>query len=521
MRALFALFVRSLREDARARLPPILRAILVLVILLILWANERDFTSRTAPGREFLGMVLFANIGLLAIAAPGIFASAITEEKEDQTLTLLRMTKLSPLAILLGKSTTRLLGALLLLAVQIPFTLLAVTLGGVSLGQVLSAYAVLGATTFLLCNLALLCSVICRNGIRAGVWTGVVCVLAFVVLPILCIITALNKLNFGALKPATVWEHFGTWLVESNPAYTLTVLLFESSKTAPIAHHVFVNLTAGTVFFLVSWFTFDRFCAGEAEIFTGRRKKRGWRIFSRSPSRPSKRWPLAWKDFHFLIGGWRGLLLRCGLCALIFFAVYAFERWSDHREVTSPYFWRNIGEITMTFGFGAFALDVSLTASRIFGDERRNLTLGGLATLPQSTGRLLRHKIAGCLPSLLPTIALFASGFWLRFVFIAPRYGNWRHFMAHDRAAILYILSQALLLPILITNLSLRMRRGAMPAGIAAVVAVNVLTVILVEFSTAMSGREKLTIAATMSTLAATFLAIDIHRRIPTAAAAE
>ena len=50
MRALLALFVRSMREDARARLPPILRATLVLVILLILWANERDFT-RGAPHR--------------------------------------------------------------------------------------------------------------------------------------------------------------------------------------------------------------------------------------------------------------------------------------------------------------------------------------------------------------------------------------------------------------------------------------------------------------------------------------
>ena len=48
MRALFALFIRPVREDARARLPPILRATPVLVILLILWANERDFTRRAA-----------------------------------------------------------------------------------------------------------------------------------------------------------------------------------------------------------------------------------------------------------------------------------------------------------------------------------------------------------------------------------------------------------------------------------------------------------------------------------------
>lgn len=49
-----ALFLRSVRENARARLPPIPRATLVLVILLILWANERDFTRRSAPDREIL-----------------------------------------------------------------------------------------------------------------------------------------------------------------------------------------------------------------------------------------------------------------------------------------------------------------------------------------------------------------------------------------------------------------------------------------------------------------------------------
>ena len=192
MRALFALFVRSVREDARARLPPILRATLVLIILLILWANERNFTQRTAPGREFLGMVLFANLGLIAIATPGIFASA---------------------------------------------------------------------------------------------------------------------------------------------------------------------------------------------------------------------------------------------------------------------------------------MDVSLTASRIFGEERRELTLSSLVTLPKTTGSLIRQKILGSLPALLPSVALVTCGFWLRFVFTADAYYTWRHLLRNDRVLIFYIASQFLLLPILVANLSLRIRRGAMPAGIPRVAA--------------------------------------------------
>ena len=78
-------------------------------------------------------------------------------------LGLLRMTDLNPLSILLGKSTSRLCGALLLLAAQFPFTLLAVTLGGVSARQIVAAYLALGAYTFFLCNLALLASVVARR----------------------------------------------------------------------------------------------------------------------------------------------------------------------------------------------------------------------------------------------------------------------------------------------------------------------------------------------------------------------
>ena len=64
----------------------------------------------------------------------------------------------------LGKSTSRLLGAILLLLVQLPFTLLAITLGGVTLNQVIAAYFSLMAYMVLLANVGLLCSVIKRRG---------------------------------------------------------------------------------------------------------------------------------------------------------------------------------------------------------------------------------------------------------------------------------------------------------------------------------------------------------------------
>src|ERR1017187_1795564 len=84
------------------------------------------------------------------------------------------MTDLSPVAILLGKSTSRLVGGLLFLLVQLPFVLLAVALGGVGLLQIAAAYGTLLAYLFLVCNLALLFSVVFRSTTTAAAFTLVV-----------------------------------------------------------------------------------------------------------------------------------------------------------------------------------------------------------------------------------------------------------------------------------------------------------------------------------------------------------
>jgi hypothetical protein len=524
MRALFALFQRSLREDTRARLPPILRATLVLVILLIIWGNHSNFTRRSAPGREFLGMALFANLGLIAIATVGIFSSAITEEKEDQTLTLLRMTRLSPLAILFGKSTTRLIGALLLLAVQIPFTLLAVTLGGVSLAQVLGSYAILGATTFFLCNLALLCSVTCRTTIRAGLWTGVIAGMVYAVLPVIGIVTALQRMRPGSLSPQTPWEYIATWLTEANPIYSLALLLFERSAAAPVAKHAVLNLSAGLLCFLLSWLLFDRFCATAGEVVLhGKRTSGGSRGIWRVRSRPSVSRSLAWKDFYFLIGGLRGLCIRFVLCGLVFFGAYAFARWVIHdHSPSSPRFWHDVGEVTMVFAIGIFALEIAFAASRIFGEERRNLTLGSLLTLPRTTGWLIRQKLLACLPVVVPSIALFELGLWLvqRSPWIG--YSSWGTLSPKEWMAIFYISSQALLLPMLIAYLSLRIRRGGLPAGIAIVIVFNVFTAVLMDLSHR-GSTDTLILAALgiVSCVMTRILAAMTFRAIPGAGAAE
>ena len=525
MRALFALFDRSLREDMRAKLPPILRAALVLVILLIIFANERDFARRTAPGREFLLMAVMANLGLLVIATLGIFSSAITEEKEDQTLTLLRMTRLSPLAILLGKGTSRFVAAVLLLAVQIPFTLLAVALGGVSRDQIFATYAILGATTFLLCNLALLCSTVCRTTVRAGVWTGVIGTLIFFGLPIVCTFTALRRMSPSLSEATTLWENFSVVVVKGNPVYALVMLLLDRSSGSPVASNVVIQTIAGVVCFLLAWLVFDRCNAAAGEVVAKSRRARTGGLFKawRTRSRPSVPRPLAWKEFHFLIGGWRWLFLRVLMCAGIVAAAYLFSAADRGWDPNPIRVWRDTGEISMALAACLFGLELALLASRIFGDERRNLTLGTLATLPKSTGWLIRQKIAGTWPVLLPSVLLFGAGWWIYYeASVALGYTALGTMRSDEWTAAFYILSHALLLPALIAWLSLKMRRGAMPAGIGIAAMLNVVIFVIADSAFRGSDEEAfIAIAAAGCIVLALVLARRIWRAIPAAAAAE
>ena len=105
---LLALFIRSLREDSRQKLTYLSRSGLVLVILLFLFMTQSSMGWGNAPGLRFFSTVIFIDLCFVILAGVSYFSSAISEEKEEMTLGLLRMTNLNPLSILLGKSTSRL-----------------------------------------------------------------------------------------------------------------------------------------------------------------------------------------------------------------------------------------------------------------------------------------------------------------------------------------------------------------------------------------------------------------------------
>src|SRR5690606_3130488 len=126
--------------DVRLLHSHIMRVALLACVMLTMLSAQAMSDVMGATGLMFFSQITFINLAFASLACPLLFATCITEEKEEQTLGLLRMANVRPITILTGKLAPRLASALLILVVQFPFTLLAITLGGVTSLQVSAAF---------------------------------------------------------------------------------------------------------------------------------------------------------------------------------------------------------------------------------------------------------------------------------------------------------------------------------------------------------------------------------------------
>ncbi|MEO7319264.1 MAG: hypothetical protein ABIZ56_09775 [Chthoniobacteraceae bacterium] len=476
--ALLALFTRALREDVRSKSMYWARAGLVGIVLLNLGTTQLTMGWAGAPGLVFFNSIVGINLFFVSLAGLSYFSSAITEEKEDMTLGLLRMTNLNPLSILLGKSASRQIGALLLLLSQVPFTLLAVALGGVTLAQIIAAYTCLAAYTLLLGNVALFFSVMMRRSVTAAILTfGVMFVFLFgswiVRNPVLYLL-AFFKIIPAELPPSWIESFLQRWQ-QASPLTRLDEIGITGFRDGPFCFQVITNVLLGVAFFLGAWAIFEVFCSEQADAAPPRpllsRSGKRFRLFS--PGRPWRR-ALFWKDFHFIGGGHIGAvgkLVTYGALFLlpIFLATNAFD------TTKSPFVWKEIGYTTMWCSLLVFLAEVAFISARVFRQERVWKTWSSLSMLPMSTRRIAWQKIGGCLLATWPVWLFGAFGALLVAEDLMKGLGE--IFNASNRAgndwewmAITGFAFAILLLVFfyhLVIVLSLRLKWGALPLAFA------------------------------------------------------
>lgn len=454
MTALLALFVRSVREDSRSKTMLWARlAIAGAVLFAVINVSDR-FSFGGAPGLRFFQSVVWMNFFVICVAGVSYFASAVTEEKEESTLGLLRMTDLSPFAILLGKGTSRLVGGALLLLVQLPFAMLAITLGGVRLDQVLGSYALLGAFLFFACNVGLLGSVLGKKSGQAGVIAAVLGWLYLRAPVLLSLLYPAASPTRGAL--GELHETF-------DVSRMLSTLLSNRGTLPEIGANLTTMLGGGLAAFLLARVLFERFCT-DASAAAAPARRSAAKSGSPAQSKQARRaWKdaICWRDFYFMHGGWWAFALKSLIYLVLALWFLIGSSWNT-RSTRGFDLW--IFAPIFFLSFGVICFDSLLAASRIFRLERKNKTLSGLFVLPGSPHTLARGKWRGLLLSLAPGwMVVIPSGIML----IIPVLGDSSmEGLFWIVQGIAYVIAQIFLNHYLVALMSLRMKWGGFPTAL-------------------------------------------------------
>lgn len=382
----------SLTTEARRIGTHVIRLGLAAVLYLALVQGRWDLWA-TAPGRNLFRAQLLITTFFISMAAIFGFSQALAEEKEEDVLGLLRLAEISPLAILLAKLSVMLFDAGMLILIQIPFTVVAITLGGVSWDQVIAAYVSLTSYLWLMIALGIFISVVQPTGSTAVRMTTIV-VLAYS-LPLL-----LRILPFPF-----------TWIPVRLINVCLPIRMVNLTESAfsgaAIDTSVLFGFSSGLILLVCASWMFDRFAmsatAGQKSVVSPvkaqmqshhatRHRAEKHRVSNRSWDRP-----LIWREFRFANRGMVGIQRRL-LVQLLIVLFFAFYFSANPQSIGITLAWSSL-----LSGFIGL-LDGTWTVSRLFRDEIRDQTWSTLVQTPHTIWELARDKTYGWGLSLLPSI---------------------------------------------------------------------------------------------------------------------
>lgn len=450
-----ALLLRTINTQERSWTPFAWRglatAFLALQVLFVLGSS-----SFVAGGRQLFETIFYVNVYGICIAGVSYYALAITEEKEQWTLGILRLTKLTPFWLLSGKAICQFILTLELLAVQIPFLCLAVALGGVTTLQVVASYLSLICFLALIVFFAQFLSVCLRTSREAAF--GMMAMLFLMILgPWICHIVswAVNKGRVQPLTGAAGWFEVALGHLHSLFPIAHAGKVLAPGYQGPIwSSQMTISLGAGVLCFLWSWFLFERCNSdgdrprslgvwGKAKQLLGRP-----RVWSRSH---------LWLELNYHAGGRAGFLLRlvCYTGLGYFFA--------DVLRLTP---------ILLQFFGLAFFLEISFFVSRTLHREVWGGTLSALLLLPHSTSRLLLRKLMGCFMASSPSFLGFVLISWRQLQHDFPTFWGFLLVCFH-------LISGLLCFLVALLYFSVVMPRGAFLVALAVVVATHLLIALL------------------------------------------
>ncbi len=189
LRALFSLplLTKELTETAARRRTYVLRVLFAVLLYGLFalsvpnffWAGTTATTGMLGAGRQLFELLLYLELGAIALFLPALMCGRITEEKERDSLVLLFLTELRPWQIVLQKYLGGLVPMFTFLLLGVPLGAVAYSLGGLELRELFMCVWVLALACLQLGALALACSAWCRTTVSAFVLTYLLAILLY------------------------------------------------------------------------------------------------------------------------------------------------------------------------------------------------------------------------------------------------------------------------------------------------------------------------------------------------------
>ncbi|RRR76816.1 MAG: ABC transporter permease [Candidatus Viridilinea halotolerans] len=184
---------------------------IAVVTLLMYMASSANTASISNPeaGRD-VGKAIFFTVMIMSLIqvcllTPSLTAGSISGEHERQTYDLLMTSLLSPLQIAIGKLTSALAFAMLLIFAALPMAGLAFLFGGVSGMELLIGIAGLVATAITYATIGLFCSSVMRTTLSATIMAQSSVVLILLGIPFIFFILLVFERQFDANSPLFIY----------------------------------------------------------------------------------------------------------------------------------------------------------------------------------------------------------------------------------------------------------------------------------------------------------------------------
>ena len=433
------LLKRELIENSHKKRTYVLRILVALIFMLIMLLFYSEQIARYSSvlqimgrGRELAAVLLVCNLVAIYVLLPAMACSAISSEREKQTLALILITRITPGGLIAEKFLSRLVPMIALMLITLPMLSIAYLLGGLRLETVFAALHGLFTAAVQVTSAAIMCSALFRTALEAFWATYLLFAIMALGPPILYEFNLLPTLNWFPVMGNDVLaatfvlflgmsvgaiEGFASVsdvLFSAIPPLTVASVMLVISRfaiangqlDAPLSFQTFAKLgrRIGSSVFRIATSPFRRvfrFVSGRtpAEITHASDDIRPPRPF------PTLR-PVAWRERQIsALSGWR-------LHATMLGAVMLFE-WG-WLIADSGYGNYHAEEICVIIDIGLFILCLLMVIGvtcRTFSSERERQTLDLLLTTPLTNRELLHQKLAAAnRTALFLLVPIFLTG---------------------------------------------------------------------------------------------------------------